>query len=144
MYVQRSFVKKQTDDRKWYVVDATDKVVGRLATEIASVLKGKNSPQYTPNIDSGDFVVVVNAEKVKFTGNKWNDKVYFWHTNHIGGLKRRTAKEQLTKHPELILMDAVKGMLPKTSLGRSQLKKLKVYKGPHHPHDAQEPQQLKL
>lgn len=141
MFVQKSFVLKPADaDKKWYIIDATDKVVGRLASEIADILRGKNSPKYTPNTDSGDFVVIVNAEKVQFTGNKWNDKKYHWHTGTIGGLKTRTAKEQLEKHPELIVMNAVKGMLPKTSLGRKQLTKLKVFVGPDHSHAAQNPE----
>lgn len=145
MRTQKSFILKPADaDKKWYLVDAKDQVVGRLASEIARVLKGKNNPQYTPNTDSGDFVVVVNAEKIRFTGNKIDKKIYHWHTNHIGGLKQRTAREQLEKHPELIIMDAVKGMLPKTSLGRTQLKKLKVYVGENHPHEAQSPEKIDL
>lgn len=141
MYTQKSFVLKPADaDKKWHLVDATDKVVGRLATEIANLLRGKNSPLFTPNTDSGDYVVVVNAEKIKFTGNKLNLKNYFWHTNHIGGIKKRTAKEQLERHPELIIYDAVKGMLPKNTLGRKQLTKLKVFAGSAHTHEAQKPE----
>jgi large subunit ribosomal protein L13 len=141
MYTQKSFTLKKADaDKKWYVIDATDMVVGRLATEAANILRGKNKTTYTPNQDSGDFLVITNAEKVKFTGKKWDDKKYYWHTNHIGGLKQRTAKEQLEKHPELIVMNAVKGMLPKGSLGRQQLTKLKVFVGPEHTHEAQKPE----
>lgn len=145
MYVQKSYVLKPSDaEKKWYVVDATDLVVGRLATKLASVLRGKGNPQFTPNTDSGDFVVVINADKIKFTGKKWTDKIYYTHSNHVGGLKKRTAQEQLNKHPELILMNAVKGMLPHTSLGRKQLTKLKVFTGTEHAHAAQNPVELKL
>ena len=141
MYTQKSFVLKPADaDQKWFVIDATDMVVGRLATEVANLLRGKNNPKYTPHTDSGDFVVITNAEKVRFTGNKMDQKVYYWHTNHIGGLKQRTVREQLEKHPELVVMNAVKGMLPKNSLGRKQLTKLKVYTGSEHPHEAQAPE----
>lgn len=146
MITQKSFALKEADmqDKKWWIVDATDLVVGRLASEVAKVLRGKNKPTFCTNNDAGDFVVVVNAEKVKFTGKKWDEKEYFWHTNHIGGIKKRTAKEQLAKHPELIVMEAVKGMLPKNTLGRKQLTKLKVFVGPNHTHDAQKPQTLTL
>jgi len=142
---QNSYILTAKDaDKKWLVVDATDKVVGRLATQIADVLRGKNSPKFTPNTDSGDYVIVVNAEKVTFTGKKLDDKNYFWHSNHIGGIKKRTAREQLEKHPELVITDAVKGMLPKTSLGRKQLTKLKVFKGPNHNLEAQKPTEFKV
>ncbi|MFG1500533.1 50S ribosomal protein L13 [Halobacteriovorax sp. XZX-3] len=145
MYTEKSFVLKPADaDKKWHLIDATDMVVGRLATEIANVLRGKNSPKYTPHTDSGDFVVVINAEKVRFTGNKWNDKVYYRHTGYAGGLKERTAKEQLERKPEAILMSAVKGMLPKNSLGRKQLTKLKVFAGSEHAHEAQKPVEYKF
>jgi len=138
MYTQKSFVAKPAElEKKWLHIDATDAVVGRLATQIADILRGKNKPYFTPNTDCGDFVVITNCEKVKFTGKKWDDKTYYWHTGYIGGLKQRTAKEQLEKNPQLILMNAVKGMLPKTSLGRKQLTKLKVYTGETHPHEAQ-------
>jgi len=141
MYTQKSFVLKPAEaQKKWYVIDAQDKVVGRLATELADILRGKRSPQYTPHTDSGDFVVVINADKVKFTGSKWDNKKYYWHTGFVGGIKERTAKVQLEKHPELILMDAVKGMLPKNSLGRQQLTKLKVFTGSEHTHEAQNPE----
>lgn len=145
MYTQKSFtLTKQDLDGKWWVVDATDLVVGRLASEVAKVLRGKNKPTFTPNQDCGDFVVVTNCEKVKFTGKKWDDKKYNWHSGYIGGIKERTAKEQLQKHPELIVMEAVKGMLPKTTLGRKQLTKLKVFVGSEHAHEAQKPESLKL
>ncbi|TNF29578.1 MAG: 50S ribosomal protein L13 [Deltaproteobacteria bacterium] len=141
MYTQKSFVLKPADaEKKWWLIDAQDKVVGRLATEIADILRGKRNPKYTPHTDSGDFVVVINADKVQFTGAKWDDKKYYWHTGHIGGIKQRTAKEQLEKRPDLILMNAVKGMLPKNTLGRQQLTKLKVFAGESHNHEAQKPE----
>lgn len=141
MFKSKTFVlSSKTDNKKWYVVDATDQVVGRLATQIADLLRGKGKATFTPNLDSGDFVVVTNAEKVQFTGKKWEDKNYFWHTNHIGGIKKRTAKEQLTIHPELIIYNAVQGMLPKNTLGRKQLTKLKVFVGPDHNHGPQKPE----
>lgn len=141
MYTQKSFtIKKEDIERKWYVIDATDKVVGRLATEVANLLRGKNKPTFTPNQECGDFVIITNCDKIRFTGNKMDNKVYYWHTNHIGGLKQRTVKEQLVKHPEKIILDAVKGMLPKTSLGRKQLTKLKVFTGSEHGHEAQKPE----
>ncbi|MDC1173797.1 50S ribosomal protein L13 [Bacteriovoracaceae bacterium] len=145
MYTQKSFVLKPAEaDKKWILIDANDQVVGRLATKIADILRGKNSPKFTPHTDSGDFVVVVNADKVRFTGKKLDEKKYYWHTGFVGGIKSRTAKEQLAKNPELILMNAVKGMLPKNSLGRKQLTKLKVFAGENHNHDAQNPQKLEL
>jgi large subunit ribosomal protein L13 len=144
MITQSSYTitKAEMADKKWFVVDATDMVVGRMASEIAKILRGKHKPQFTTHNDAGDFVIVINAEKVKFTGKKWDEKEYFWHTNHIGGIKKRTAKEQLTKHPELIVFEAVKGMLGKNTLGRKQLTKLKVVIGPNHGHEAQKPQPL--
>lgn len=144
MYRESSFVPKGTVERNWFHIDATDKVVGRLASEIAKILKGKNKPTYTPNFDVGDFVVITNCEKVKFTGNKWADKNYFWHTNHTGGIKKRTAKEQLAKNPELIMFEAVKGMLPKNTLGRQQLTKFKIFAGEKHTHEAQQPKTIEL
>ena len=131
-------------DRKWFIVDAESKVLGRLATEIATRLRGKHKPNYSTFQDVGDFVVVVNAEKVRLTGKKLTDKVYYHHTGYIGGLKECTAEELLEKHPTDVLFKAVQGMLPKNSLGRAQLKKLKVYAGGDHPHDAQQPEELKL
>tara|TARA_B100000886_G_scaffold337390_2_gene297998 strand:- start:478 stop:915 length:438 start_codon:yes stop_codon:yes gene_type:complete len=145
MYVDKSYVLKPADaDKKWYLVDATDKVVGRLATEIANVLRGKNNPKYTPHTDSGDYVVVINAEKVVFKGNKLDNKKYYSHSDYVGGLKTRTAKEVLERTPERILMSAVKGMLPKNSLGRQQLKKLRLFAGETHGHEAQNPTKLEL
>lgn len=145
MFTQKSFVLKPAEaDKKWFVVDATDLVVGRLASKVAHILRGKNNPKYTPHTDSGDFVVVVNAEKVKFTGNKLDNKTYHWHTGFVGGIKTRTAREQLERRPDLIIMDAVKGMLPKNTLGREQLTKLKVYAGDKHPHEAQNPTKIEL
>ena len=125
--------------RSWRVVDASDQVVGRLASKIAAVLRGKDNPSYAPHNDSGDFVVVINAEKIRFTGNKLAGKKYFRHTGYIGGIKEQTAAELLAKKPEDVLKKAVKGMLPKNALGRAQLKKLKVYSGAEHPHEAQQP-----
>ena len=141
MYVQKSFVLKPSEaEKKWYLVDADGKTVGRLATEIANLLRGKGKATFTPNTDSGDFVVVINAEKVHFSGKKWDDKKYYRHSGYVGELKVRTAKEQLQRNPDFILMNAVKGMLPKTTLGRKQLTKLKVFTGDKHGHEAQKPQ----
>ena len=131
-------------ERKWYVVDAEDKILGRLATEIASRLRGKHKPTFSPFIDNGDFIIVTNAEKIQLTGKKWDDKKYYHHTGYIGGIKQTTAKELLKKHPTDLIIKAVKGMLPKNKLGRAQLKKLKVYAGAEHPHEAQQPVALAL
>ena len=131
-------------EREWLVVDATDMVLGRLASEIASILKGKRKPQYTPHVDTGDFVVVVNAEKIRVTGNKALTKSYFSHSGYPGGLKEVSYQRMLAKHPERIIEKAVKGMLPKNTLGRAMGMKLKVYAGPHHPHAAQKPRQITL
>ncbi|HJQ70518.1 MAG TPA: 50S ribosomal protein L13 [Blastocatellia bacterium] len=136
--------KNLEQDRKWYLIDADGKTVGRLATEAARVLMGKNKPSYTPFIDVGDHVVVINAEKVVFTGNKWQDKVYYRHTGYPGGLREVTAQKQLQKHPERILESAIRGMLPKTKMGRKMGKKLKVYAGTNHPHKAQQPEALEI
>ncbi len=136
------FPKSSEIERKWYVVDAEDQVVGRLASRIASVLMGKDKPCYTDFLDTGDFVVVVNAEKVRLTGKKWSDKVYYSHSGYPGGLKQSRAEHLLNQHPERLLQLAVKGMLPKTKLGRSMFKKLKVYAGNQHPHQAQNPEVL--
>lgn len=145
MYTQKTYAPKASEiEKKWIHIDATDVVVGRLASEVAKILKGKNKPTYAPNIDVGDFVVITNCDKVAFTGTKWDDKKYYWHTNHIGGLKQRTATEQKNRHPELIVMNAVKGMLSKNSIGRKQLTKLKVFTGDKHNHDAQNPQTIEL
>ena len=130
--------KEQDITKKWYLVDASNKIVGRMATQIAMRLRGKHKPIFTPHADTGDFVVVVNAEKVAFTGKKWDRKIYYRHTGYMGGLKEITAGKLLEKNPEEILRLAVKRMLPKNSLGRRQLKKLKIYAGTNHPHEAQQ------
>jgi large subunit ribosomal protein L13 len=124
---------------EWYLVDAEGKTLGRLATQIADRLRGKGKPQFTPHIDTGDFVVVVNAEKVAVTGNKLDDKLYYRHSGYPGGLRVRTLREQLERRPTEVLRKAVWGMLPHTKLGRRQITKLKIYSGPEHPHEAQEP-----
>jgi large subunit ribosomal protein L13 len=130
--------------RRWYVIDAQGKVLGRMATEIAKVLRGKHKPTFTPNQDTGDFVIVVNARSVKLTGAKLGQKVYFRHTEYPGGIRERTAAQMLEKKPEDLIRLAVKGMLPKNRLSRKLVTKLKVYAGPEHPHDAQKPQPLAL
>ena len=131
--------KKEDLDHQWYLVNAEGKVLGRLATELAKVLRGKNKPTFTRHVDTGDFVVVVNAEKVVLTGKKMKDKIYYHHTGYPGGIKAIAAEKLLAKKPTEVLRIAVKGMLPKTSLGRQMLRKLKVYAGPNHPHEAQKP-----
>ena len=131
-----------TIDRKWYVVDATGYTLGRLASEVAKVLRGKNKPQFTPHVDTGDYVIVVNAEKIKVTGKKLEQKVYYRHSDYVGGMKETTLKEMLNKHPERVIEYAVKGMLPKGPLGRSMIKKLHVYAGPDHEQQAQKPVEL--
>ncbi len=141
--MKTQFAKKIEVERKWHVVDAKDQVLGRLAVQIATRLMGKDKPTFTPNSDTGDFIVVVNAEKVRLTGNKLDNKIYYRHTGYPGGIKSETARERLEKHPERILSEAVRGMLPKSRLGRAMLKKLKVYAGPDHPHEAQKPEQIK-
>jgi large subunit ribosomal protein L13 len=128
-----------TRERNWLVVDATGKTLGRLATEIANTLRGKKKPQYTPHCDVGDFVIVVNAEKVSVTGNKRQEKRYYRHSGFPGGLRSRTFEEMIERRPEEVLRLAVKGMLPRSRLGRQQLRKLKIYAGPDHPHQAQQP-----
>lgn len=142
--MRTAFVKKEEVDRKWYVFDADGQTLGRFASRIAKILMGKNKPTYTPNVDDGDFVVVINAEKVKITGKKLTDKVYYHHTGYIGSLKSETLKDRLAKEPEEVIFDAVWGMLPKTRLGRKMIKKLKVYRGSEHPHKAQKPEPLKI
>jgi large subunit ribosomal protein L13 len=131
-------------ERKWYIVDANDLVLGRVATQIATVLRGKHRPQYSPNADCGDHVIVINAEKIRVTGNKESDKIYYRHSGYAGGLKSITLEKQREKFPERIIELAVKGMMPKGPLGRSMLKKLKVYAGEDHPHAAQQPEAMKL
>ena len=141
MQTMKTFSAKPTDvDRKWFIVDAEDLVLGRLAVVVANRLRGKHKPMFTPHIDCGDNVVIVNAEKIWLTGNKRADKVYYWHTGYPGGIKSRTAEAILDgDHPERVIQKAVQRMLPKTKLGRQQISKLKVYAGPDHPHEAQSP-----
>lgn len=129
-------------ERKWYVVDATGLTLGRLASEVAKVLRGKNKPVFTPHIDTGDYVIVINAEKVKVTGKKLDQKIYYHHSDYVGGMKETTLKEMLAKKPEKVIELAVKGMLPKGPLGREMYTKLHVYAGAEHPHAAQKPEQL--
>jgi large subunit ribosomal protein L13 len=131
-------------ERQWQLVDAEGQTLGRLATRIADTLRGKDKPQYTPHVDTGDFVVVVNAEKITVTGKKLDDKRYYRHSGYPGGLRSRTLREQLDRRPEEVIRKAVKGMLPRNRLARAQLRKLKVYAGPEHPHTAQAPKELKL
>ena len=141
----KTFVAKEHEvDKKWYLVDAENKVLGRLASQIALRLRGKHKPIFTPHADTGDFVVVINAEKVALTGNKWDNKIYYHHTGYIGGLKQISAKKLIEKKPDQVLYMAVKRMLPKNSLGRRQLKKLKIYSGSEHPHEAQKPEILEI
>ncbi len=136
------FAKKEEVERRWVLVDAEGQILGRLASQIATALRGKNRPYYTPHVDTGDFVIVVNAEKVLLTGNKVEDKVYYRHSGYPGGIKSMTAGEMLAKKPDQVIKQAVKGMLPKNRLGKSMLTKLKVYAGPDHPHQAQQPEKI--
>jgi large subunit ribosomal protein L13 len=138
------FAKKGEVEQKWYVVDAKDAILGRLAVKIATRITGKNKTIYTPNTDTGDFVIVINAEKVKLTGRKLDNKVYYRHSGYPGGLKAETARERMKRCPEKIISDAVWGMIPKGRLGRAMLRKLKVYKGSEHPHEAQKPELLSV
>lgn len=136
--------KPETVKRDWFVIDATDKVLGRLATEVASRLRGKHKPEYTPHVDTGDYIVIVNAEKVRLTGNKEKAKTYYQHSGYPGGMKARTVEKVRAEAPERIIETAVKGMLPKNPLGRAMFRKLKVYAGPEHQHQAQQPQTLDI
>ena len=131
-------------ERKWYVVDASQYTLGRLTSQVAAVLRGKNKPEYTPNLDLGDYVIVINAEKVKLTGNKLDQKIYYNHSDYVGGMKETTLREMMAKKPELVIEHAVKGMLPKGPLGREMYKKLHVYAGPDHDQAAQKPEVLKF
>ncbi len=140
--MKTQFAKKGDIDRRWYVVDAKDAILGRLAVKVATYLRGKNKPVFTPNVDTGDFIIVINADKVRLTGNKQTDKMYYHHSGYIGGIKAKTAKELLEDRPEKIIEQAVWGMLPKNRLGRTMIKKLKVYRGAEHPHKAQSPEIL--
>ena len=130
--------------QRWFVIDAADQVVGRLAVQIATILRGKHRPEYTPHIDTGEYVIVTNASKLRFTGRKMETKEYHWYTRYPGGYKTATAREWIEKHPERILEAAVRRMVPRTKLGRKQMTKLKIYAGPEHPHQAQQPQEFKV
>jgi large subunit ribosomal protein L13 len=143
--MRTTFMAKANEvERKWYVVDAEGQTLGRLSTEVASILRGKHKPTFTPHVDTGDHVIIINAEKIHLTGNKLNDKIYYRHTNHPGGLKQRTALEMRTNYPVQMLELAIKGMLPKGRLGRQVSKKLNVYAGAEHPHQAQKPEVYEL
>lgn len=136
--------KKGEVPQRWFVIDATDLVVGRLAVQVATILRGKHRPEYTPHQDTGEFVIIINAEKVRFTGKKWDSQVYQSYSHYPGGLKVVTAREMLAKAPERIITEAVKRMVPRNKMGRQQMTKLKVYAGPSHPHQAQQPQEFKF
>lgn len=141
----KTYVANSTDrDRRWLLVDAEGQTLGRLATQIADALRGKRKPEYTPHVDTGDFVIVVNAEKIAVTGNKMTEKMYRRHTGYPGGLKERTLAEMLEQRPEEVIRKAVKGMLPRNRLARRQITKLKVYAGPNHPHTAQKPEPMEV
>ncbi|NTU43340.1 MAG: 50S ribosomal protein L13 [Nitrospirales bacterium] len=142
--MKTQFAKKEDINRKWYVVDAKDQILGRMATQIASYLRGKHKPTFTPNVDTGDFMIVINADKVKVTGNKLIDKKYYSHSGYIGSITEKSLKERMEKEPEKVIWDAVWGMLPKNRLGRSMITKLKVYSGPEHGHQAQKPETVEL
>lgn len=136
--------KASSVERKWYLIDATDVVLGRLSSAVATILRGKNKPTYTPNVDTGDNVIIINAEKVKLTGRKATDKIYYHHSNHPGGLKAILAGKMRAEKPERLIENSIRGMLPKNSLGRQQFKKLYVYAGPEHKHAAQQPEVLDI
>ena len=141
----KTFVTKPADvQRTWYVVDASEKVLGRLAVEVACILRGKNKPEFQPNVDTGDYVIVVNADKIKLTGDKWNQKTYYRYSGYMGGMKSTIARKLILEKPERMIRLAVWGMLPKNRLGRKLIKKLKVYTGSEHPHEAQQPATFKL
>ena len=139
MIMKTYSLKKEEVQRNWFVVDATDRVLGRVATKIADKIRGKDKPSFTPHTDGGDYVIVINAEKIKVTGSKYNNKIYYRHSLYPGGLKSQTFKELNKNNPERIIEEAVKGMLPKNKLGKSMIKKLKVFQGPNHDHEAQQP-----
>jgi large subunit ribosomal protein L13 len=136
--------KPETISRRWFVIDAADQVVGRLAVQIANILRGKHRPEYTPHTDTGEFVIVINAEKIRFTGKKMQTKTYSWYTRYPGGQKTVYARDVIKKHPERILEEAVRRMVPRNKLGRQQMTKLKIYAGSSHPHQAQQPVEFKL
>ncbi len=139
MIMKTYSLKKEEVQRNWFVVDATDRVLGRVATKIADKIRGKDKPTFTPHTDGGDYVIVINAEKIKVTGSKFNNKMYYRHSLYPGGLKSQTFKELNEKNPERVIEEAVKGMLPKNKLGKSIIKKLKVFQGPNHDHESQQP-----
>src|SRR5438876_1717758 len=140
-----SFMAKTGElEQRWFLIDATDQVVGRLAVQIANILRGKHRPEYTPHVDTGEYVVVINAEKIRFTGKKLQTKSYKSYTHYPGGLKEVSARVLMATHPERILEEAVKRMVPRNRLGRKQMSKLKIYAGPQHPHQAQQPQEFKM
>jgi large subunit ribosomal protein L13 len=136
--------KPETITRRWFLIDGTDQVVGRLAVQIANILRGKHRPEYTPHVDTGEFVVVINADKIRFTGKKMQTKTYHWYTRYPGGLKEASARDLIETHPDRILREAVKRMVPRNRLGRQQMTKLKIYAGNEHPHQAQQPQTLEI
>jgi len=140
--MQTVSIRKEDVVHKWYIVDAENQVLGRLASEVAKILRGKHKPLYTPHVDTGDYVIIINADKVVLTGNKWSQKLYHWHTGYPGGLRQTTAEKLRQRRPERIVEYAVRGMLPKTKLGRAMLRKLKVYAADTHPHRAQQPEPL--
>ena len=140
--MQTVSIRKEDVVHKWYIVDAENQVLGRLASEVAKILRGKHKPLYTPHVDTGDYVIIINADKVVLTGNKWSQKIYHWHTGYPGGLRQTTAEKLRQRRPERIVEYAVRGMLPKTKLGRAMLRKLKVYAANTHPHRAQQPEPL--
>jgi len=142
--MRTQFAKKGDVEQKWYLVDAKDAVLGRLAVKIADRLRGKNKPQFTPHTDTGDFIIVINADKIKLTGKKLDNKVYYSHSGYPGGIKAETARERLAKKPGKVIFTAVWGMLPKGRLGRAMIKKLKIYRGAEHPHKAQKPEILSV
>jgi len=143
--IMKTFSAKADEiKREWFVIDAENVILGRMAAEIAKRLRGKHKPEYTPHVDTGDYIVVINAEKLAVTGNKMKQKTYYKHTGYVGNLKSITLEKQLIKHPEVVIETAVKGMLPKNSLGRTMYRKLKVYAGPEHPHEAQQPITLEV
>jgi large subunit ribosomal protein L13 len=138
------WTKEEDVERKWFVVDAEGQTLGRLASQIAAVLRGKHKPTFSPSVDAGDYVIVINAEKIVTTGNRLDQKKYYTHSGYVGGLKERTLREQLERYPDRVIYLAVKGMLPKNVLGRKMIRKLKVYAGPEHPHQAQQPEPLEF
>jgi large subunit ribosomal protein L13 len=142
--IKTFIAKKETVQRDWYLIDAKDKILGRMASRIAMILQGKTKPIYTPHVDTGDFVIVTNAKKIKLTGNKMNDKVYYTHSGYPGGFKEQPVKTLLEKHPDRVVKMAVKRMMPKTKLGSAMFKKLKVFSGPDHSHEAQQPKVLEI